>query len=310
LWGDLDGASRTIRYVGRGRVVWGRPLAEVLAMLQLRPDFQFAAGLDADVAWLHRRTDDADIYYVANCTDAPQRVEARFRIAGAEAELWHADTGAIEPAAFTIAGGRTTVPLELDEREAVFVVFRNEAAGDSRVVPGSVRSTLATIEGPWRVIFPPKLGAPESIDLDELEPLSEHEEPGVRYFSGTATYSKEFDIPANIDEPGGRIVLDLGDVRDLATVRFNDQPLGTLWKPPFRVDVTDQLRNGANKLEVAVTNQWTNRILGDARAASGDERVLGGGAPGRRGGFGFGPRVPPTSGLLGPVRLVREMVEE
>jgi hypothetical protein len=99
-------------------------------------------------------------------------------------------------------------------------------------------------------------------------------------------------------------------VRDLATVRLNDQPLGTLWKPPFRVDVTDQLRTGGNELEIAVTNQWTNRIFGDARAASDEERVLNGGGSGRRGGYGFGPRVPPTSGLLGPVRLVREATGE
>jgi hypothetical protein len=202
------------------------------------------------------------------------------------------------------------VPLELDEREAVFVVFRGEAAGDSRSVPATTRSTLATIEGSWRVTFPPKLGAPESLELDVLGPLSEREEPGVRHFSGTATYTKEIDVPKNVREPGGRVLLDLGDVRDLATVRLNDQPLGTLWKPPFRVDVTDQLRAGANELEVAVTNQWTNRILGDARAASDDERVLSSGGQGRRGGFGFGPRVPPESGLLGPVRLVRETTAE
>jgi hypothetical protein len=308
LWGDLDGVSRSIRYVGRGRVVWGRPVAEVLAMLQSPPDAEFANGLGADIAWLHRRTEEADIYYVANCTDQPRRVDARFRVAGAEAELWRADTGAIEPAGYEISGDRTIVPLELVAREAVFVVFRREASEPARKAPEVVRTPVAAINGPWRVAFPPNFGAPAEIELDKVEPWSASGNAGVSYFSGTATYTTEFTLPGDGQVSGGRIVLDLGDVRDLAAVRLNGEVCGTLWKPPFRVDVTNQVREGANRLEVAVTNQWSNRILGDSRAPEADRVLTSGG--GRRGalggGFGLGPREPAESGLIGPVQLFRE----
>ena len=91
--------------------------------LQIPKDFEYGRSLDADLVWIHRRAGDADIYFVANQTDRPQAIEARFRVAGKEAELWHPDTGAIEPADYSIADGRTTVPLHLAPRESVFVVF-------------------------------------------------------------------------------------------------------------------------------------------------------------------------------------------
>src|SRR5205807_2060250 len=112
-------------------------------------DFEYARGLDADVAWLHRRTGDADIYYVANTTDRAREFEARFRVAGKEAEVWHPDTGAIEAAGYSIQGGRTTVPLELAEREAVFVVFRHPAKERARAVQRGTVTRLASIDGPW-----------------------------------------------------------------------------------------------------------------------------------------------------------------
>jgi hypothetical protein len=252
---------------------------------------------------------DADIYYVANCTDAPRQVEARFRVDDAGVEIWRADTGAIEQAHYQIVDGRTIVTLDLNQREAVFVVFRGEPTAPTLPQRRPERATLAAVAGPWRVTFPPELGAPAEIELAELAPLSGHAEPGVQYFSGTATYATEFTLPEDALSGDGRIVLDLGDVRDLAAVSVNGEPLGTLWKPPFRVDVTKQLKAGANRLEVAVTNEWTNRVLGDTRVPA-DQRVLNRDAPPRRGpgggGFGFGPRQPPTSGLLGPVTVVRE----
>jgi hypothetical protein len=87
-------------------------------------------------------------------------------------------------------------------------------------------------------------------------------------------------------------------VRDVAEVSLDGRALGVLWKPPFRVDVTDALKPGANRLEIKVTNEWTNRLVGDRSAPAG-KKVLAN-VP-----AGFGP--PPTlseAGLLGPVTLV------
>jgi hypothetical protein len=132
----------------------------------------------------------------------------------------------------------------------------------------------------------------------------------VKYFSGTATYTKTVTAPATWFKPGQHVWIDLGKVRDLAVVKVNGKAVGMVWAPPYRVDVTGALKPGANKLEIAVTNEWTNRQMGD-RLLPVEKRVLAqpgvpGGAGGGGGGFGFGPQTPPESGLLGEVTVVGE----
>jgi hypothetical protein len=303
LWADLDGVSRTIHRYGNGRVVWGLPLAAVLDSIGVRKDVDAVGAADAQVTWHHRRSDDAEIYYVANLTDETLVLEPKFRVVGKQAELWHPDTGQIEPTSYRMDGEQTEVPLRLAERELVFVVFRGGEAPPSRSVSRPRVLTLATIGGPWELTFPPALGAPPRIDLPELASWAEDSQAGVRFFSGTATYSKNLTADAAWLAPGARIVLDLGRVGDLAEVTVNGKPLGTVWKPPYRVDVTETLAAGENRLEIKVTNQWTNRIAGD-RSAPPDERVLSpaGGRGAGRGRGGAAQLLP--SGLLGPVRIL------
>ncbi|HWF20248.1 MAG TPA: glycosyl hydrolase [Verrucomicrobiae bacterium] len=119
------------------------------------------------------------------------------------------------------------------------------------------------ITGPWNLTFPPNWGAPPSVTLDKLISWTDHTNNGVRYFSGTATYKKEIEIPAQQISAGGQLWLDLGTVKNFAEVFLNGQDLGVLWKPPFRVNITAAVRTGANKLVVKVTNLWPNRIIGD-----------------------------------------------
>ncbi len=127
-------------------VVTGRTLEEALDLRKVPKDFEYGGGtLDAKFAWLHRRTDDTDIYYVANLTDDTQDLQARFRVTGCEAELWHPDTGAIEPASYTEQGDRTIVPLHLEQREMVFVVFPRPAAALSRTLPKPLFVPVATV---------------------------------------------------------------------------------------------------------------------------------------------------------------------
>jgi hypothetical protein len=299
LWGDLDGVSRTKRAYGKGTVVWGLTPAEVLASLRVLPDVEYSRGLDADLAWIHRREEETDIYFVANRADQAQDLQVRFRVSGKEAELWHPDTGTGEPASYSIADGRTSVPLHLEGRESVFVVFRHQAASASRVIANTRLSPLAALGGPWEVSFPANLGAPAKLRIAELASWTANANDGVKYFSGTATYTRTVHVSRGWLRPGQRILLDLGAVKDLAEVSLNDRALGVLWKPPFRLDVTGALKPGVNRLEIKVTNQWTNRLVGD-RAAPADKKVLAGGGP-------AGPGPPPTlkeSGLLGPVTLI------
>jgi hypothetical protein len=119
------------------------------------------------------------------------------------------------------------------------------------------------IEGPWQLEFPQGWGAPERVTLEQLISWTDHADPGVRYFSGTATYHKRFELPASMLSSRRRFYLDLGEVRVLAQVGLNGRDLGILWKPPFRVEITEGLRSGANDLAVSVVNLWPNRLIGD-----------------------------------------------
>lgn len=119
------------------------------------------------------------------------------------------------------------------------------------------------VDGPWQVRFQPGRGAPESIELPALRSLHLHENPGVKFFAGTATYTRTLDVPAGLIGADRRVILDLGRVEVLAAVRLNGRDVGTAWKEPYRLDVTEFVHAGANTLEVAVTTLWPNRLIGD-----------------------------------------------
>jgi len=129
-------------------------------------------------------------------------------------------------------------------------------------LPASQNLMPIMINGPWKVTFPADRGAPPTAEFAQLMDWSKHEEPGIRYFSGTATYTQAFEVETTASKET-RWKLDLGDVQVMAEVRLNGIDLGVLWKQPFEVDVTDTLRPGKNKLEVKVTNLWVNRMIGD-----------------------------------------------
>src|SRR5690606_36697544 len=144
--------------------------------------------------------------------------------------------------------------------------------------------------------------AQPEIALAGLQPWTAHEVAGVRYVSGTATYVRDVDVPRSWLRPGTRTLLDLGAVGDVAEITVNGTALGVRWKPPYAVDVTDALRAGCNLLELAVTNQWTNRIAGD-RAVPETERVLSSAPAGR---VVVPPSLLPEAGLIRPVRVIIE----
>jgi (4-O-methyl)-D-glucuronate---lignin esterase len=297
VWGDLDGISRTRRAYGKGLVAWGVPLSGLLGSLATPRDVDSSRALDSDLVWSHRREGTTDIYFAVNRSDRARDVEIRFRVSGKEPELWHADTGAIEPPEYSIADGMTTVRIPFAERESLFVVFRREAASSSRSLPRESFDTVASLGGVWTVRFPPELGAPANIAFERLQSWTQNADDGVKYFSGTATYDKTFQIPQRELQSGARIWFDLGVVKDIAQVTINGKDCGMLWKPPYRLDVTDVLRSGTNQLEIRITNQWTNRLIGD-RSLPAEKRVLSGSPPARS-----GPQALAESGLIGPVTL-------
>jgi len=125
----------------------------------------------------------------------------------------------------------------------------------------------------------------------------------VKYFSGTATYTRTFDAQAAWFSKDAHISIDLGDVKNLAEVSLNGKPLGTVWHAPYRVDATDALRPGANELSIKVTNAWVNRLIGDQQANVDVKYTFTTVKPYRAN----SPLLP--SGLLGPVTLDSASVE-
>lgn len=157
------------------------------------------------------------------------------------------------------AGGKGLLIETSEEGGYKFVT----AAGHSLKAEVPRLPAPISIQGPWRLEFPPNLGAPDHVTLDRLISWTEHSNFGVKYFSGAATYRKRFAMRAGMVGPDRRLYLDLGRVCVIAEVVLNGKNLGILWKPPFLVDITDSVTGGNNELEVRVINLWPNRLVGD-----------------------------------------------
>ncbi|WP_298196425.1 glycosyl hydrolase [Novosphingobium sp.] len=131
----------------------------------------------------------------------------------------------------------------------------------------SVRADVPSplpLAGPWQLAFAEGKGAPPRIELSQLESLSRLPDAGVRHYSGTIVYHTTVDVPADRFGKGLRAYLDLGRVAVIASIRVNGAEWETVWKVPFRTDVTSALRPGVNTIEVRVANLWVNRLVGDA----------------------------------------------
>jgi hypothetical protein len=318
VWGDCDGKTVLEHRFGKGRVFWGKGLGEVLAQLGIEPDFEYVSGQkDPNVMYIRRTAGDAEMYFVSNQRNRFEELECTFRVSGKVPELWYPDTGRmVRQAIYQERGQRTTLPLRLEPRGSVFVVFRKAAqgervtsvtldgkavavgasgevkdppvvelagAGDSaveltaweagryemktagertvRVQVPALPSPLS-VSGPWEVRFPAGWG-PESVVFPKLISWTEHDDPDVKYFSGTATYVKEVEVPGRMLGAGRVVFINLGRLRNHAEVKLNGKDLGILWKPPFRVEITAAVRPGKNRLEVRLTNLWPNRLIGD-----------------------------------------------
>lgn len=286
-----------ITVVGKGRVIASRDVEAALAAIGVGPDFMDTTEpLKNRVPFVHRALPDSDIYFVTNRSGRPANMEARFRVSGRRPEIWHADTGSSEAVSYRVEGAQTIVPLEFAAEDSFFVVFRGPAGADSVNIPKPGYQSIALIEGPWEVDFQAGRGAPPSVRLDALRSLSDAAEPGIRFFSGTATYRKSFSLPQAV-KPGSPLLLDLGRVGDVAEVRVNDQLVGTAWKAPYRVDIGGAVRRGNNTVEVRVANLWVNRLIGDAQPNA--KKVTFTALPTYRADAPLRP-----SGLIGPVRLL------
>ncbi len=311
LWGDCDGTSVTANQYGKGKIVWGRPLREILVEKGITPDFSYTSDdPNGELDFIHRKTETSEIYFVRNTQDNWVKANCTFRVNDRIPELWNSSTGKMKrQALFQQVDRGIKLPMYLPPYGSRFVVFqdpidtkhitsipngtlafydennnidliveKNGTFGINTREPGiSTREGLVRevnisnlpspieIQGEWDVRFPYGWGAPTREIFPRLMSWTESEKPGIKYFSGIATYNKTFDVPLKSIPDDMIVTLNLGQVHEIADVVLNGKPIGILWKPPFAVDVTEAIIPGRNHLSVEVANEWSNRLVGDAQ---------------------------------------------
>jgi hypothetical protein len=319
LWGPCNGKETKENSYGKGKVIWGKDLKEILAERGIGPDFIYVGKNDStDLDYIHRSTEREEIYFVSNKKMEWAEAECEFRVKNKVPELWIPETGQImKDLVYETDNQTTKVFLQLPPAGSVFVVFREKSDkkhivsirkndetifpvergpsnvispvslmdyqtnGSSLIIRQKGTYTLNTakgkaivfeinnipspikLSGSWDVNFPAGWGAPVAAVFPELISWASHKEDGIKYFSGIATYRKEFDLPGDILNSDNLLYLDLGKVKMIADVFLNDNHLSILWQPPFKIDITKSVKPGNNKLVIEVANDWSNRIVGD-----------------------------------------------
>ena len=318
--------GEAVRSVGKGKVVlFDGPSDNLYAPYGFTAGLMREAGIPEDftdgsgsLRYTHRTLRDAEIYFVANRTDAKASSSCRFRTSGLKPELWDPLTGTRRMLPeYSDDGTGTVVPLVLDPHGSCFVVFTKDGTG---AVEATANNALASesceVDGPWEVTFDPKWGGPQgSVTFTSLEDWTANPDPSIRYYSGTAVYRTVFDFGK--PDPGKEYLLSLGGAGVMARVNLNGKDLGVAWTDPWTVSLGEALSEGENSLCIEVVNLWHNRLIGDEQKPyDGPEggrwpSWMQEGTPRTSGRFTFTtwrhysadtPLMP--SGLFGPVRVL------
>ena len=248
-----------------GVPVWdphsGISLSDALKAANIIPDVD-ATHLSPPTPHLyfcHRRTEKEDIYYLDNHSDKAVSGPAAFNTQYKYAEWWN-----------PVTGQRYALPLlnlTLAPRESCFIVF-SDTPSTAPLMPAAVQSEQV-IDGPWKVLFDIKAGGPQQpVTFDVLTDWARHDDPQIRYFSGTAVYSNTFTLKQKDSKATYQLAFD--GVNAAAQVLVNGQEAGTVWCSPWTLDITPYIKKGKTRLEIRVANSLWNRLVGDANKAEAD----------------------------------------
>lgn len=274
-------------------------IEDILSELNLKPDFVYQTSHgESAINFIHRKLTAEDIYFIATAGESCV-AECSFRITGKYPQYFDPLTGEIyDVPNYEEFDGFTNISIELEDQGSRIIVFRDKPLGND--LPNWKADEIIPLTGPWNLAFEVDRGAPDKIQLIELVSWTEHDDIGVQHFSGVGTYTKSVEISEELLKDKHQIWLNLGDVKDLAEVIINGKSLGVLWHPPFRVDISNHIKEGNNTFEIKVVNTWVNRLIGDKKVSK-DERICE-----------IHPIDPPwytkesklfPSGLFGPVTL-------
>lgn len=272
------------------------PLEQILPTL-FAPAFSYSKpSAQTELRFVHRIVEGHDLFHVISRNDTPQEVELSFRVAGMDPEIWNPKTGKIAPAPFRIEDRRTIIPVSLVPYDAFFVVFRTSTDLMQRAAPITTRQIVADFTQEWQIEFPLPFGKPLTTPRAPLASWTKQDNPDLKFFSGVAVYRNDFQLDTR---PSGRIILELGDVREIAEVVVNGTSAGVVWTHPFSVDVTDLVQPGGNTVAIHVANLWVNRLIGDKTDTSATPVEAS-----------YNPYTASSalrpSGLLDPVRITEE----
>ncbi|MDR0714994.1 MAG: glycoside hydrolase family 2 [Bacteroidales bacterium] len=293
IWGN-DPSVRQRNY-GKGMILNSMTMEEALALIKVIPDF--VSDNDA-VLYNHRTLDGKEIYFLSNQREQPIHIRAEFRVKGLQPELWDAVTGEIRPLpAFEQTAETTIIPLQLDAIGSALIVFRQKGSPAAKDIAANFPEPeiIATVSAPYEVLFKTDTTNHTAV-FTELKDWSQSDDKQIRYFSGTAVYTTQLSID-NLPE-NKTLYLDLGKVVAMAKVKVNGAYAGGAWTSPYRVNITEHLRQGENTLEIEIANTWKNRLIGDMQLPEKDRTV-------KSLHSGWKADSPlQESGLLGPVKVI------
>lgn len=262
IWGDVDGVNVKQRRYGKGMICDGLDLETLFAQIGYVPDCKTPDGMNVYSG--HQKDGDTDIYILSNQDNRALTMDVAFRVTGKQPELWNPVTGVRRKLpAFRQEEKTTVVPMRLDKNECVFVVFRKKGEPEATTLEANYPAPLRTqeVKGEWNVAFESAFKTPAPVRMTELDNLSTNANDSIRYFSGTATYT----TTVNLDRAGRdeHMFMAFDNVGTMAKVYINGKYAGGVWTTPYKLDVTDFVKDGRNDVRVEVVNTWVNRIVGD-----------------------------------------------
>ena len=272
LWSGLDGQKTKAVKRGKGQLLFGMTMEEAMKHIDCVPDCLVSA--EDSVLYGHRSAENAEIYFISNQKEKTIEINPEFRIRSMQPELWDATTGRTRTlAAFKETATGTIVPLKLYPYESAFVVFRKpagKAAGSDLHLNYPTPQTLVRLDAPWKVSFEEKRRGPATQTFAKLDDISKNEHPDIRHYSGTIWYETEFKLNK---KPDGELYINLNDVGVMAKVKINGNYAGGVWTAPYRVNVTDFVKKGKNKVEIEVVTTWMNRLIGDSKLPESERKT-------------------------------------
>lgn len=274
---------------------------QMLQSLGVLPDINYLGIEHQLLDFIHFSREDVDFYFIRNTQNEWISRNVSFRQKNKTPEIWNPVSGEIAPVAiFNPQGEYITLPVTLVPYGSCLVVFRQSSLqplyteilgsgsnppllefnangisilqegnfclkGSSRFITLNNNVQTSTLDGSWEVSFTKGWGAPETIIFPKLISWTESDIEGIKYYSGTATYRKDFRFNLNPGTKGKeKIYLDLGEISKVGDVWLNGKHLGITWTKPYCFDVTNVIKQGNNAITVEIANVWANRLIGDA----------------------------------------------